>query len=305
MKSIFHILIIFFISYSSLSSQPLVDIINIRYNYFTKTTYQDRSDCANQSNQYTAELFFPVELKPGKVLNFFLVGADCNYLCFHLDNSFNRYQKKLVTTSLQVGGIKNIGKSRWNTMLLAIPRISSNYLELKSNDWQMGGVVLFTYKVKAKLKLKIGLYYNREFFGNYWMPLAGIDWKMGKKAYLFGVLPSNFNFEYKLSEKFYTGIQFRNNIGSYRIGDQHGNYYIREGDPFWGDNQLYGIFNYYPFKHIAVFAAAGVTGYRYFQQYNSGNKKETTIAAYQKMKDQILIQVGLAYRIRLDKDYFN
>jgi hypothetical protein len=71
----------------------------------------------------------------------------------------------------------------------------------KDNN-QAGGAVLLTYKKHPDLKYKFGLFYNREFFGNFFVPLAGIDWKINNRLQLFGVLPGNLVLERKVSRRF-------------------------------------------------------------------------------------------------------
>ena len=51
------------------------------------------------------------------------------------------------------------------------------------------------------VSFKFGLYYNKEFFGNYFMPLIGLDWKIDAKNNLFGVLPGYMIFEHRVTSK--------------------------------------------------------------------------------------------------------
>jgi hypothetical protein len=138
------------------------------------------------------------------------------------------------------------------------------------------------------------------------MPLVGIDWKINSKAYLYGLLPGTINFEYKLlDKKLYTGLSYKSITASYRLSDKYGKYYVRQGDTFWGDDQLKGFLHFYITKQIMVYGEVGYALHHYYQQYNENKEKETTLPVYSKMKDQLFFGGGLAFRIRLDDDYIN
>jgi len=145
------------------------------------------------------------------------------------------------------------------------------------DDRQYGGVILTTYKKNQSLSLKFGIYYNKEFFGNYFIPLVGIDWQINKKNNLFGVLPGNMIFEHKVNQKFYYGTSFRALTNSYRLqttdpcfsGDCTARNYLRVDD-----NQL-GIFaDVYPFKKIVLTAETGYTILRRYGYGFKGKKKQ-------------------------------
>ncbi|HNW97467.1 MAG TPA: DUF6268 family outer membrane beta-barrel protein [Bacteroidales bacterium] len=301
-KKIIFVVILLILRFSALS-QPFVDIVNLRYSRFPQTDFKDYSNYHSSTNQYTAELFAPIQLKSKDVI---LVGASYDYLNFYLHEDSSNLKinsDNLCQFSLQLGMIKKLGKeSKWSTTLLAIPKISecNDNMAFDKECFQMGGAVLFVYKKKNSLKYKFGLFYNREFFGNYFMPLAGIDWKISSRMYLFGVLPGAMNFEYKICDKFYTGLGYKSNTASYRLYENH---YIREGDKFWGHNMLRNFYQYYITKQIMLYGEIGYTGFRIFEEYNDENKIDNTRFVFQKTKDHFYFDAGIAFRLRLDKDY--
>jgi hypothetical protein len=81
---------------------------------------------------------------------------------------------------LAVSAIIPLDKNHWSLTMTAIPRFNSEGLKLE-NSFQMGGLLLASYKKKETLKYKFGVYVNNEFFGVFVMPLAGIDWKINAR----------------------------------------------------------------------------------------------------------------------------
>jgi hypothetical protein len=190
---------------------------------------------------------------------------------------------------------------KWKTLGLLIFRINTDDLNNRKSSSQTGGVLLFSYKKAINLKFKLGLYYNRELFGNYFIPLAGIDWKINKRTNLFGILPANLNLEYKLSEKFYTGVSYNSLTSTYRIHHNNLNYYVREGKKGIGSDQLKLFINWYVIKNIMIYTEFGFTYSRIFKVYDNKDEVNGNSFIYRETKDGIFISSGIAYRIRLDK----
>ena len=69
----------------------------------------------------------------------------------------------------------------------------------------MGGFGLFGSTKIEKLKINAGLYYNHEFFGNQFLPLAGLDWMATGGQHVYGLLPRTMNPEYKINDKLHVG----------------------------------------------------------------------------------------------------
>ncbi|MBW8050976.1 MAG: hypothetical protein FVQ77_11690 [Cytophagales bacterium] len=290
----------------SLRAQPFVDILNIQYQRFPGAPY-DSANASLITEQVTANLFLPLQLKNKDVI---VLGSSFDKFRFRYWGASDSIRSKtwLYATSLQLGGIKQWKDGKWSALMLIIPRISSDWKKLSKKHYQLGGVVLFTYTKNSTLKYKFGLYYNREFFGNFFMPLAGFEWKVNEKLNIFGVLPGSMNVEYKLNKSLYTGIAYKSITTSYRLSDSTNNYYVREGHRFWGHWQLKGFINYYAVKNVALFAEFGGTSWRRYEVYKNGreNKKDPVTEpgsfypVYRNFKNGVFFNVGIALRVRLE-----
>jgi len=272
------------------AAQPFVDPVNVRYQHFPDQPYADDSGKGIHSDLSEATLFLPLELKNKDVV---LVNADATHLKFSTDGTTS----SLYSTSLAVGFDHGWKNGKWRTTAMFIPKINSDFKENSSDGFQAGGFVLFNYKKNDHLKYHFGAYYNREFFGDYFIPLLGIEWKINDRMNLFGDLPSTMNLEYRFGKKVYGGAAFQSVISSYRLSD--GNY-VREGDPVLGHDELKVYLNYYIMDHLVIYAEAGETMYRMFTLYDSSNHEIENSAVFHKSNDGMFYTAGLAYRIRLD-----
>jgi hypothetical protein len=149
--------------------------------------------------------------------------------------------------------IRNIGP-KWQLQLSAIPRWMGEPNNQFSDGFQMGGAFLFTRKVRPGLKYQFGLYYNKELFGNFFMPLLGIDWKINNRMNLFGILPGYLTFEHKLNKTFYWGAAFRTFTSSYLLQNNGPKNYLRVQD-----NQLGLYLDAYLTKKVVLNAELGHT----------------------------------------------
>jgi len=279
-------------------AQPFIDVANVQLSRFPQTNTQKLPGTNNESWEANANLFVPIQLKNNNVL---LGGISYDQVSMKA-SSEKGYNANLISASLQLGMITKLS-NRWNMMLMAFPKANSDFRNFNSKHLQMGGAAVFTYKVRNSLKYKVGLYYNREFFGNYFMPLAGIEWKATDRIYVYGLLPGSINLEYRICPKLYTGLAYRDITASFRISDNNEKYYVREGEKFWGDLRIMNFYNYYLTKNLVLCGDIGYSGFRYFEQYNNSDNVEHTHPAFYRLQDNFFFDLGIAFRVRLDKEY--
>jgi len=174
--------------------------------------------------------------------------------------------------------------SSWSFIATLICRINASKLNPDENKFQTGGVFLNSFRINPKLKFKLGLYYNREFFANYFVPLVGIEYKMHEKWQLYGVIPNSIKLEYKVSKIIYTGAVIKSITNSYRYGDRKNYYKIM-------DNHA-GVFAdfYFP-RNVCLMIEAGHTVLR--------NIKNRTDLSWEESKgNNFIFKAGIYYRLR-------
>lgn len=284
---------------NKVNAQPVFDIFNFQYDYFPTSKYIDNFNNHVSSELTGGSLLFPIKINAKNII---LTGVDFYRTQFKYSGDTS-ITSQLISSSFQLGLNRQLN-STWSFLTIIIPKISSDKLKINRHTYQVGGAFIIKYKKRNSLKYELGLYYNREFFGNYFMPLIGIDWKINSRSYLYGEFPNSLTFEYKLIDnKLYTGINYKGIVASFRLNNHQGQYYVREGHPFFGDNQFRLFLNYYILKNIVLYVETGYSVCRYYQQYNEADQKEVTIPVYSTFKDNLIVGGGLTFRVRLDEDY--
>ena len=174
--------------------------------------------------------------------------------------------------------------STWSFVSFVTFRSNSTQFRFNGEVFQVAGAVLANYRVSPTLTLKAGLYMSREFFGTFFIFLAGIDWKISDRLNLFGLVNNELKLEYRVTEKFYGGIKFKSINNSYRDGGYGGYYKI-------SDNHL-GIYSDLSLgKRLVWNLEAGHTMLRTIKSRDGADFPEIN-------KDGFVFKTGISYRIR-------
>jgi hypothetical protein len=159
----------------------------------------------------------------------------------------------------------------------------------------MGGVVLHTHKVSETFSWKAGLYYNHEFFGNFFMPLAGLDWQIKDDLWLYGTLPGNLQLHKVLSSSFAFSLSYASPNGSLLAGDTGD--YVRVARSFPPNVMLMGDIHWTVISPVTVKASFGHSLWRNYGLYSSANEKYDT-GVYADYKDGFVIQASIVARVQ-------
>jgi hypothetical protein len=191
----------------------------------------------------------------------------------------------------------------WSFTALLIYRYNreTNIEERTKSNHQFGSVLIVNRIKSSNLTYKFGLYYNREFFGHFFVPLLGIDWKINEKNNLFGTLPGAITWENKFHKIFGWGLNFRALTNSYRTfsaddpcltGDCSALPYSRIDE-----NQLGFYLDFYPRK---TFAITGEFGHSLFRRTRTGWKGTHFKNVHSLSKqDNFYFRLMASYRLRL------
>jgi hypothetical protein len=190
------------------------------------------------------------------------------------------------STALPVTFLTHNSDTSYSISLTFIARSNSTDFRFNGDVFQAGSAVINTVRINRKLKLKFGLYYNREFFSDFFIPLAGLEWKINKRTNFFGVFPNLLKFEYRLFKGIYTGVSFKSITNSYRVGGEGNDYYKIEDNHFF----IFTDINL-PGKFVLGLEA----GHTIFREFKSRN----TTVDYSFSGEGFILKAGLFYRIRL------
>lgn len=274
-------------------AQPFVDIASFNYQTYS-APYKYNAAKQNKTDDYFLNLFVPKTFKNGNVL---LIRATGELLNSSI-NGDSAYSSTLYQVSVPVGFQFFSSNKKWKTVIIGVPKIATEMNTLvDSKDYQLGGIFLENYTYSDNLKIKFGLYCNREAFGNFFMPLAGIDWKVSERLSLFGIMPSSYKVEYMLKKnKLYTGLHFKSFTRSFRLSKIQNYDYVR-----YNEIQLRYFIEYLAYKKMLLFAEVGYSLGRNPWQYTYGTKTETFVnPIYTATQRFFAFNVGVAYRLRFD-----
>jgi hypothetical protein len=230
---------LFFFSGSTLG-QPYIELVNIRYYEMPEQSKLVNNGKTSNNRWITAGIQLPLKLQK-------------DYLI--ISPFFEKYSiesevgQNLYGISLSLAYLKQWKNKSWKTAFAFIPRISSDFKNVSSNDYQLGSAVVAVYQKKENLSYKFGAYYNSEYFGFFMLPLFGVEWEINDRLEISGVLPAHVNLEYKTGKHIYTGVDLLFITNSFRL---YNDYYYRIDD-----NHLKLYADFYLTNNLVLTAEAG------------------------------------------------
>lgn len=272
-------------------AQPYLDIASFKYINSPDAGAWRRDKTGNQIQYYNFSLTLPLIRKRDSSIFAFSPFAERWDTRVKAMSGFPSHVSSLA---LPLNMVKPLSK-KWGIVFVIVPRWNGNQPNIFSNNFQLGGVFLTTWKKRPGLTWKLGVYYNSDLSGPIVWPLLGIDWRINKRDNLFGVLPGSLVFEHKRTLRFYYGAVFKAITNTYSAGTDDtvtGSRYLRIDD-----NQLSLFADFYVLSKLVVTAEAG---HSVFRALRLGIKDAAVKYYYkEKMNDNLLVKISLAYRIRL------
>jgi len=265
-------------------AQPYFDIANIYYQQSPGKSLFHSDENHLKTQLISVNLRAAFKIRNDRIV----INPFCDYYRLQFPGNSTR---ELYGIGMGLTYFRQWKNEKWATAFSIIPRMSSEMKKVNENDYQVGGALLNIYKKNENLSCKFGAYYNSEFFGPYFMPLLGIDWKVSDRLTIFALLPSRVNLEYRLNKRFYTGIEMNFITSSYRYRDDA---FLRIND-----NHAKIFLDAYLTKNIVLNIHAGQT---VFRKYKSGFRESgTTTYMDLDVNDGLLLRAGIIYRLRLDQ----
>ena len=279
-----------------INAQPFIDIISYNNQIFF-SEYKDSSHNPVFIQDHFLNLFIPVKFGKGNVI---LFRINSEKLELNRTAKLNS-SSQLFSISAPVG-LQLVSKNqKWKCTGIFITKINSDFKDDLSKDLQFGGIGLVTKVINENLQVRLGLYYNKEFFGDFFMPLGGIDWKINNKWQMYGTLPSNFRIEYNIYKSWNTGLGFRSFLRSFRLNNIYSNDFI------WiRENQLKIYFEGAIYKNlfitVDVFRSIAYRMPRNdFKSVRSNQIEKSGIPVFAPFKDNFGFTIGFAIRVMTKK----
>ncbi|WP_405206509.1 DUF6268 family outer membrane beta-barrel protein [Aquimarina sp. LLG6339-5] len=145
-----------------------------------------------------------------------------------LDFSSVSSDENLIMTRLNAG-VKINHSEKWSGTYVVLPKLASNFENIGSRDFQIGGIALLDFQYNDNVRGKFGLYSSSENFGTIITPLLGFFYRSAnKKFHMDAVLPIRLEVNYKLYNHFSLGLDLRTSVKSYNLVDQDLEFYAQE-----------------------------------------------------------------------------
>ena len=166
---------------------------------------------------------------------------------FNFDESqydFVDGSKNLIMTRLNLGVKINHG-NKWSGTYVALPKLASDFNDLGSDDFQMGGLALLEKKYSSRKVLKFGAYVSSENFGTTVTPIIGLWYKSkNSKFYVNATLPIRADVNYSLTDAFSLGANLLSSVKSYNLSNERNSeFYVQEESIRLSAFAAYGFLN--------------------------------------------------------------
>lgn len=285
------LLITFFFLFSFFCfGQDYIDLARFHYANTPQNNF-DSIDGNTNVEDFGLDVTLPIKLNDSNAI---LTGFNIDQIKTRLHPLTN--YTTISTINLKLGFNKKHSK-KWSGTYLFLPKISSDFKNLTSKDYQFGGLVLIKYNKKENLKYNLGVYYNSELFGPFLVPLLGLYYKSTNDKFEANLtLPIWADVNYKLNSFMKVGANFSAFVRSYRLSENNA-YLVKKS------NDVFGYLQFNLTKSILLQTKTGYSIGRSYKVYNDNDKTDLGISAFRFGDDRTVINPtfkdGLIFKVRL------
>lgn len=265
-------------------AQPFETLLSYRLHYHVPTLYDDIEKAGAEKFtllQHTADVLIPIPTHGRFII---ISGAFVNHYKFSATLNGETLESRSYVRLTFKGGVSyQWANDRHTTLAIALPTWAGDDRLMDRNAFQIGGLLVHSILINDRLTIKAGLYYNLEQFGNFFMPLAGVDWRLNNGWYIFGLLPGTFNVYKKVNDWFAFSLSERAPNGSLLDILNSGDY-VRFGRSPYVVFTVDAHFTPYHFQLMGIASdltfsiSVGHTVYRTYELYEfSGASGDTRI----------------------------
>jgi len=264
---------IFIASSNSTFGQSYLDLVKFQYKSTPINGYEGAPG-GSRVNEFTFDATVPVELNEKFALITGFIGESLGSQVEPNDSNITQ----VYGTTLKFGlNVKY--NDRFSMQYVLLPKISSDFIELSSDDFQLGAVVLAKYKKSDFFTWKYGLYYNQELFGPFFVPLLGFYMHRPDSRWEFNLtLPLLAEVNYNLTNNLQTGARFNAFVRTYNLNKavftENGEYLQKTSQ------ELQAFLRFFPVKGLIIEGGIGFTVGRRFDIYNDRDKMKWGLSAF-------------------------
>ncbi len=147
-------------------AQDYVDIFRIGYGETFNNDFEG-TNSSTSIRSFEAGFTFPIVLNDKNAL---ITGADFSTNNLQLFPEAER--TSLYSTNIKLG-LASTHSERWSSTIVLLPKIASDYNDISSDDFYLGGFALLKLQKKENLIYRFGAYGSQEAFGFFTTPIIG------------------------------------------------------------------------------------------------------------------------------------
>ncbi|MCA0933274.1 DUF6268 family outer membrane beta-barrel protein [Lutimonas saemankumensis] len=286
-------------------SQERLDILTLSGRYGFPASYDSIYEGKGVESGFMASLVAPAKLSEKSIWY-----SSLNYFYWKVSN--DEQMPEDVMNPIQIHGlilrtglIQKFENDRSLQVLFA-PRLMTDFKNVNSDHFQLGGIVVYEKIYRETLRLGFGALYNQEFSGPNLVPLVNVDWKINGRWSLVGLLPIYSKLKYKINDRLDAGWSHFGLVTTYRLGhpEYEGDYIERKSI----DETLYARYNLF-----GDFFLEGRIGYafgRSYKQYEADQKVDLSIplitfgdnriAKTASIHDGMIASIRLVYSVSIE-----
>jgi hypothetical protein len=185
---------------------------------------------------------------------------------------------QLYSFLLKVGMVKEFN-SKWKGTFVLLPKIHSDFKQVSSKAYQLGGLALFKYSLSKDFNLRFGAYANSELFGPFFVPIFGIYLKKDKFE-MSGNLPLKADLNYSFTKMFKLGASYTGFNKSFQIQDNGVERYLEKAT-----NEI-GAYSRLSFGIVQLELFAGTSFLRTFKVFDMNDRTTAAFPLYKLGNDR-------------------
>ncbi len=266
MKNIFILLLLLANFYCN--AQNYVDILRLGYGNTFKNNFED-TNSSTDIGTFEADITLPLVINENNALITGVIYTRNWLQVFPEDDNVI-----LNRTVLKIG-LATTFSEKYSSTIVLLPKITSDYVNVSSDDYYIGGIGILKYKKNENLAYKFGLYASQEAYGFFTTPIIGWYYlSPNKKFEMDMTLPIAADVNYKVGA-LTLGVDFFGVGGSYKLHKENlNNKYVGVGTlNFAGYSQIELV------KHIELRGKLGYTTSKY-EVYDTNDKIDFGLAAF-------------------------
>ena len=211
MKKFFLIAAILIGLFLKTSAQQKFTVASFGYMLSPGNTYAD-TNLKSNIGYFTGVLTVPLKLNDKTAL---LTGLRGNLWSVKYNpNGF--WPENYYSLGLTLGVNHKFSESN-SLLFVLLPKLNSDFKDLNSNAFQLGFISTYSHRVNEDFLWKAGLYYNSEFFGPFFVPIFGLDWRLNKKVSIKGDLPIYAKVNVGFNENISVGLGYIALVSTFRL----------------------------------------------------------------------------------------